>query len=171
MTQQLSRDTKHGFAVLQAVVAEASLDDTVTAELRARALAEIDPQSVSVLARVVVDFMCRMALWTGAEWTSRTDSTGELVNLEDHTTAERVFTLRTLAAWSAGDRDTYDALVAATLTGADPHQRAAFFGDLLRFLIDRTAQLGRRADLPYTLTLQLTRSIRKEGLQMENWKS
>jgi hypothetical protein len=160
---------ERGFVLLQAAAAEAALGDLQNADLRAEELSWMDGAALALLARVAADFVSRLSLTTGAEWTSSTDESGELVNIEDRSPADRVFTRRILAAWSAKDVDTFDALLAAA--GTDPDRRRAHLRDLFRLTADEAHMHGQRAASPCVVVMQMTKSIRKEGQQVADWNT
>lgn len=169
MFRQRDEDIERGYVLLQAAVAEGALGDVKAADLRAEELAAIDGPAVLVLARVAADFVCRMSLAQGADWTTSRDVDGNMVNIEDRSPGPRVFTRRVLAAWSVGDTDTFDALLAAAY--ADPHQRRPHLEDLFGQVADKAAFLGDRFGRSFTVVRQMTKSILKEGLQRADWNS
>lgn len=167
-TQEPGPEAHHGFVLLQAALAEAVLDDVQLADRRADRLSELDPAALAVLVRVASDYICRMSLSVGADWTTAKDEGGEPTNIEDHSPAPRIWSRRLMAAWSIKDTNTYNALLNAGING-DRDQREAFARDLFGLLIDQAVTHARRAyDRPHIVVTQLTRSIRRIGLGQEN---
>ncbi|MFB7669041.1 hypothetical protein ACFC1R_34880 [Kitasatospora sp. NPDC056138] len=116
---------------------------------------------------MAADFVCRLSLLEGADWTTSKDADGNPVNIEERSPQKRVFTRRALAAWSAGDTETFDALLATAL--ADPSRRHGHLQDLFQVLVDEAEEHGRCAGRPFAVVRQLTKSILKEGLKKEDW--
>lgn len=106
---------------------------------------------------------------SGPDWTASTDESGNPVNIEDRSPERRVFTRRMMAAWSAGDTDTFDALLNAAC--AEQERRRSYLGDLFQLTVDETELHGQRAGRPFVVVRQLTKSILKEGLKKADWNS
>ncbi|WP_438453099.1 hypothetical protein [Streptomyces asiaticus] len=169
MFEELNEQVERGYVLLQAAVAEGALGDIPAAYRRARELAEMDSEALVTLARVASDFVCRMSLASGPDWTTSTDESGNPVNIEDRSPERRVFTRRMMAAWSAGDTDTFDALLNAAC--AEQQRRRSYLGDLFQLTIDEAELHGQRAGRPFVVVRQLTKSILKEGLKKADWNS
>ncbi|WP_103529057.1 hypothetical protein [Streptomyces sp. SM12] len=165
--EKLNEQVEQGYLLLQAAVAEGALGDVPAAYGRARALSEMDSEALVTLARVASDFVCRLSLAVGADWTTSSDEDGNQVNIEDRSPERRVFTRRTMAAWSAGDIDTFDALLSAAC--ADGQRRRTYLGDLFQLTVDHAEMHGQRAARPFTVVRQLNNSILKEGLKEADW--
>ncbi len=136
--------SRWGYVLLQAAVAEGALGDVPTAYSRAQVLAEMDSEALVTLARVASDFVCRLSLAIGSDWTTSSDDDGNPVDIEDRSPERRVFTRRMMAAWSPGDVETFDALLNAAC--ADEQRRRAYLGDLFQ-LTSRDARTARRPPL------------------------
>ncbi|MFI5945574.1 hypothetical protein ACIBCB_35755 [Streptomyces uncialis] len=158
---------EHGYVLLQAAVAEGALGDIPTAYRRAEALAALDTEALTTLARVAADFVCRLSLASGPDWTTTKDENGNPVNIEDRSPERRVFSRRMMAAWSAKDTDTFDALLHAAC--ADGQRRRSHLADLFQLTIDEAELHGKRAGRPFTVVRQMNNSILKEGLRKEDW--
>ena len=163
----LDEQTEHGYVLLQAAAAEGALGDIAVAYRRAEELAEMHDKAVATLARVASDFVCLLSLAQGPDWTTSKDEDGNMVNIEERSPEQRVFTRRALAAWSAGDTDTFDALLGTVL--ADPRRRSGHVQDLFKLMVDQAEIHGHRAGRPFTVVRQLTKSILKEGLRKDDW--
>ncbi|MGA5824163.1 hypothetical protein ACPC54_40745 [Kitasatospora sp. NPDC094028] len=163
------RQTAHGYLLLQAAVAEGALGDIPVAYRRAEELADLGDTAVATLARIASDFVCRWSLLQGADWTTSKDADGNHVNIEEHSPERRVFTRRLLAAWSVGDADTFEALLATVC--ADPTRRASHLQDLFQVMIDEAEMHGKRAGQPFSIVRQLNKSVLKEGFKKGTWNS
>ncbi|MFE7246160.1 hypothetical protein [Streptomyces sp. NPDC057580] len=167
MLEKLNEQTEHGYVLLQAAAAEGALGDIEAAYRRADALAALGTGPLTKLARVASDFVCRMSLASGPVWTTSHDDEGNHVNIEDHSPEQRVFTRRMMAAWSAGDTATFEALLNGAC--ADPQRRQPYLRDLFQLTVDEAEVHGRRAGRPFTVVRQMNKSILKEGLQKDDW--
>lgn len=165
--EKLNEQVEQGYVLLQAAVAEGALGDVSAAYRRAQALAEMDGEALVTLARVASDFVCRLSLAVGSDWTTSSDEGGNLVNIEDRSPERRVFTRRVMAAWSAGDVDSFDALLSAAC--ADEQRRHSHLGDLFQLTVDQAEMHGQRAARPFTVVRQMNNSILKEGLKKADW--
>lgn len=158
---------ERGYVVLQAVVAEAALGDITTAYRRLDDLLDADDNTLLILVRVCVDFVTRMSLSQGYEWTNVTDDDGTPMAIEQRCEPRRVSSLRMLAAWSAGDGDSFEALFLAACV--DPDRRREYLRDVFEVTVDKAEILAEQAGNPRTIVAQLCRSILKEGVGSENW--
>ncbi|MGD9482850.1 hypothetical protein WDH52_06245 [Streptomyces sp. TRM70308] len=164
---ELNEQVEQGYVLLQAAVAEGALGDVPTAYRRTEILAEMDSEALVTLARVASDFVCRLSLAVGADWTTSSDESGNPVNIEDRSPVQRVFTRRLMAAWSAGDDETFAALLGAACT--DERRRRSYLSDLFQLTVDEAEMHGQRAARPFTVVRQLNNSILKEGLKKADW--
>ncbi|GGR46180.1 hypothetical protein [Streptomyces netropsis] len=167
MLEQVNEQTEQGYVLLQAAAAEGALGDIEAAYRRAETLAGLDDAAAAVLVRVASDFVCRLSLAQGPDWTTSKDDDGNQVNIEERSPEERVFTRRMMAAWSAGDTGTFQALLGSVC--ADPRRRRTHLQDLFRLAVDEAELHGSRAMRPFTVVRQMTNSILKEGLQRKDW--
>ncbi|MFI9311476.1 hypothetical protein [Streptomyces triculaminicus] len=167
MLEQVDEQTEQGYVLLQAAVAEGALGDVEAAYRRAETLAGLGDEAAVVLVRVASDFVCRLSLAQGPDWTTSTDEDGNQVNIEESSPEERVFTRRMMAARSAGDAETFEALLGSVC--ADPRRRRTHLQDLFRLTVDEAELHGQRARRPFTVVRQMTNSILKEGLRQEDW--
>ncbi|MFG1879560.1 hypothetical protein ACGFIV_32480 [Sphaerisporangium sp. NPDC049003] len=159
---------QRGLVLLQAAVAEAVLGDHVIVSARVKAMLEFDDTALFGLAKVAADFITRMSLVTPEEWTYREHDDGTQANIEDHSPPARVLTFRLLAAWSAGDTDTFAALFHAA--AADLHRRGEHLRDLFDYTMEQAHRLGANAGNPHTVVRQMCQSIATKGPSVtDNW--
>ncbi|MFD5098919.1 hypothetical protein [Streptomyces albidochromogenes] len=109
-----------------------------------------------------------MSLASGPAWTTSQDDEGNHVKIEDRSPEQRVFTRRMMAAWSADDTATFEALFNAACD--DPQRRRLYLRDLFQLTVDEAEIHGRRAGRLVTVVRQMNKSILKEGLQKDDWK-
>ncbi|MGW3303989.1 hypothetical protein [Streptomyces rubiginosohelvolus] len=167
MWEKPDERVERGYVLLQAATAEGALGDIPTAYRRADELAALGTDALTILARVAADFVCRLSLASGPDWTTSKDDNGNLVNIEDRSPERRVFTRRMMAAWSVQDTETFSALLDAAC--ADGQRRDSHLADLFRLTIDEAELHGRRAGRPFSVVRQMNKSILKEGLGKEDW--
>ncbi|MFB7633213.1 hypothetical protein ACFC0M_20070 [Streptomyces sp. NPDC056149] len=164
MLERLNEQVERGYVLLQAGVAEGALGEIPAAYRRAQDLAQLDNAALATLARVASDFVCRLGLASGADWTTSTDASGNSANLEGRSPQQRVFTRRMMAAWSSGDTDSFDALLSAACT-EHPQRRRSYLEGLFQLAIDEADMHGQRMARPFTVVGQLTHSILEVGLK------